>query len=104
MPTLYVDIQEGFKNDTVTIDVNGKQIYQKSNLTTSPISGPIDTFNIEIKQEPTIIEVTIPTKKIQNKTTLTPKSDTYLGISITENQNGTPTIRVLIQQEHFGYL
>jgi hypothetical protein len=105
MPSqLVIDFQEGFENDTVVIKVDGKQVFQKSNLKTSLLAGPTARFSLPTKEKSATVEVIVPTRNLTDKITLTSKDKTYLGISITKDPGEPEKIRFLSQQGPFGYL
>jgi hypothetical protein len=100
---LFIDIQEGFEDDTVTIKINGKEVYKKNHIKTSLRKGPTDTYNQPVQEGPVTVEVSIPTKNLQDKITITAKDKTYLGISITNDPNQRKKIRFITLPEPFGY-
>ena len=58
--SLYIQLRDGFSNDSVTIAVNGKEIYRKSGVSTDltisfadavevPVTGPVAKLAVAIK-------------------------------------------------------
>jgi hypothetical protein len=50
---LSVKLRDGFKNDTVTITVNGKEVYRESGVTTNLTISFADAVEIPV-QEPIV--------------------------------------------------
>jgi hypothetical protein len=84
MVTLFVHFQEGFKDDTIVLWVNGKEVFHKEHITTKGVLGRADECNVKVKSGQVNIEAIIPQKEITKTITLKVLSNTYLGISIVD--------------------
>lgn len=96
--TLSIDLQEGFLDDTVVLQVNGEEVFRREHVSTKLLLGIADSSKAEVEKGPAIIEVNVETKDIQKTISLELSADTYLGISIA---NGM--IEHIVSNKPFGY-
>jgi hypothetical protein len=98
MPSMKIDLQEGFNNDVVEIYVNGEKVLEKEGVTTKRMLGLASSSEIDVPDGALDIEVKVPTKNLA-KTFSVKSSDTpNLGISI---QNGE--LKSITSRKRFGY-
>ena len=57
--TLHVALRDGFHNDTVTIKVNGKEVYRKSGITTDLTISFADSVEVPVEGATARLEVTV---------------------------------------------
>jgi hypothetical protein len=43
--TLFVDIQEGFEDDTLIVKVNANEVFMRERMTTKLLRGPAASFS-----------------------------------------------------------
>jgi hypothetical protein len=92
--TLYVDIQQGFKDDTVIVKVNGNDVFAKEHKTTSPLVGPAASSSIPIDEGLAMVQALVPHRNLQGSLEFQVDSDIYLGISINKSN----------EKERIGFL
>jgi hypothetical protein len=98
MPSMRIDLQEGFSDDAVEIYVNGAKVLEKQGLTTKRMLGLASSSEIDVPDGSLDIEVKVPTKNLA-KTFSVESSDTpNLGISI---HNGE--LKSITSKKSFGY-
>jgi len=56
---LFVKLRDGFSNDTVTIKVNGKEVYHKSGVSTDLTISFADAMEVTVEQSIIKLEVTV---------------------------------------------
>lgn len=98
MIILAIDLQDGFEDDTVILQVNGENVYHKEDVSTKLLLGLADSFKTEVEKGPIKIDISAQTKGIKKTISLDVSADTYLGISIV---NGI--IEYIVSNEPFGY-
>lgn len=64
MPTLHLDLREGFNNDTVVVRLDGREVYRRSGLSTNYSVGLADRVEIETPEGEVEIEVALPDRGI----------------------------------------
>lgn len=101
MPRVHIALQDGFEGDTLAVQINGQQVYQRSGLKTRMQVGLADKFDINVGVEPLEIQVDVPTRQSSATIPLGAPSgnDSYVGISI--SSDGAVTYR--ISEEPFRY-
>jgi hypothetical protein len=57
--TLHVALRDGFRNDTVTIVVNGKEVYRKSGVTTDLTISFADSIEVPVEGATARLEVAV---------------------------------------------
>ena len=99
MGLLNVDLQEGFSNDTVSIRVDGTEVFSKKNVTTKQMIGLAESFTVQVPNGPFNLQLDVPMRNLKKVITLKMDNVLYLGISI----RGTD-IEVIQSGKSFGYM
>lgn len=82
MSGLRIDLQEGFRNDTVIVRVNGEEVFQKSGVTTRLSASIADSFEVPVEGSPSEVEVEASTRALTGKGKVDAEHTPYLGVSI----------------------
>lgn len=98
MTTIRIALQDGFEGDTVVIKVNGKQAFKEENVKTKRQIGKAASFEIEVPEGPTNVEVSLPLKTISETIAFKVAGESYLGVSLVKNR-----IEHRISSEPFRY-
>jgi hypothetical protein len=98
MHTLTIDLQDGFKDDTIFIKVPNIEPFEKEHVNTSLLTGFAGSFKSKTGKEYVDIEVKIPTKGLEKVISLEISADTYIGISIVNR-----SIEEIVSSTPFGY-
>lgn len=101
MPTLRVDLGEGFLDDTVVVRVNGEE-RRRSHVRTRLQTGFADSFEIDVQEAAVDVEVALPSRGTSTSVPVAfGKADTvYLGLSVAAGDE----ISAQVSQEPFRYL
>ena len=62
MPTLNIDLQDGFADDDVIVRVNGKEVERRSGVRTKRVLGLAHSMAITVPEGRVRLEVDVPTK------------------------------------------
>lgn len=100
MPTLRIDLQEGFLNEPVIIRLDGREIYNETAVKTRFQSGFADHFECSVGDEPVRIEVELPGRKVGCRIEFRLHTDLHLGLSIDPGDE----FQFKIWQMPFGYV
>lgn len=65
MPTLHVDLREGFNRDTVVIRVNGREIFHSAGVATNYSVGLADRIPVEVEEGVARVEVLLPDRGVE---------------------------------------
>jgi len=57
--TLHVALRDGFRNDTVTIKVNGREVYRRSGVTTNLTISYADAVDVPVEGSRATVEVAV---------------------------------------------
>lgn len=98
MPTLRIALQDGFEDDTVVIKVNGDEAFKQENIKTKRQIGKAASFELEVEEGPTSVEVSLPLKNLSETIALKVSGEVYLGISLVRDR-----IEHRISSEPFRY-
>jgi hypothetical protein len=101
--TLFVDIQEGFEDDTVIVKVNGNEVFMRERITTKLLRGPAASFSSDINEGLAKVETVVLNRNLQGSHEFQVNSDIHIGISIIE-PDGQEKIRFITSDHPFGYL
>lgn len=96
---LTIDFQEGFRNDTVTISIDGKQVVHEENIETQMLLGVAKSFEMKIAPGERVIEIAVPTQNVKHEMSLNITSDVFIGTSIIVGD-----LRTMTSDKPFGYM
>jgi len=99
MSILNISLQEGFRDDYVIVQINGKEVYQQMGVTTKLLLGYAVNFNVEVPECIVNLDIILPLKKLSQVIALDTKTKRFLGVSIMAGK-----IDCRISSEPFGYL
>jgi hypothetical protein len=100
MVTLNIDLQDGFEDDTVILEINNKKVFEEEHITTGlrdavakqNIRIPISSGEVQVK-------VNITTKNLVDNYKFISDSGTYLGIRIVETESANKEIKFSVSKE-----
>lgn len=95
---LAIDFQDGFEEDTVTVRLDGEEIFHKADVTTKLLLGLADSVKSEVKKGPVTVELGVQTRDILDTISLDVSADIYLGVSIVNDR-----LEYIFSDEPFGY-
>lgn len=98
MPLLHIALQEGFTNDSVSINIDGQEVYKKDAVRTRTQIGLADSVEVTRPAGDATIEIRARGATATLTPTLT--QDLYVGVSI--GPDGSITHRTSSQP--FGYM
>jgi hypothetical protein len=101
VPTLHIDFQEGFLNDTVVVRVNNEE-YHKPRVRTRLQIGYAGSLEVDVRESTVEVEIVLPSRGLSKAIPVVfDKSDAvYLGLSVTAEGE----ISERVSHEPFGYL
>jgi len=96
---LHIAFQDGYEDDLVIVQINGKEVFRKEGLRTNLLLGYADSFEAQITEGSVKVKVILPSKKLSEIIALKVSADVYLGLSIHDSK-----INYIISHKPFGYL
>jgi len=98
--TLAIHLQEGFRNDTVIIRVNGGEVYRENDVASRQLLGGLadDSLAVEVEAGLVEVEVDVPTQNLTATYNVNAAEYPYLGVYIEGGE-----IRFRRSKEAFGY-
>ena len=85
MPTLHIDLQEGFEQDTVVIHVNGNEIFREDGVSSMLLLGLAQTLETPVSPGDVVVDIQVPSRSLEAQIKLSIVADAFIGISITES-------------------
>ncbi|HET9217493.1 MAG TPA: hypothetical protein VFR18_10960, partial [Terriglobia bacterium] len=98
MPTLKIDLQEGFSGKSAVLRINGKEVYRGTPRTRTQI-GLAESRSFDLPRQKIAIQLELPESNKSQETALNLDQDQYVGISLTT----TGEISFNLAAEPFGY-
>jgi len=95
---LGIDLQDGFREDTVVIRVDGDEIYNREGVSTDYALGRTDAAETQVPQGTIRVESSMPTQQLSESIVLEISEDVYVGISILDGR-----INYRVSDEPFTY-
>lgn len=99
MSTLFIALLDGFEGDPVVVKVNGKEVFKQDSVKTKRQIGKAASFDVKVADGPAQVEVSLPSKNISEAVAVKVSGETYLGVSLTENNK----IKHKLSSEPFRY-
>ncbi|HEV7920113.1 MAG TPA: hypothetical protein VGR02_04895 [Thermoanaerobaculia bacterium] len=97
MPTLAIDLQDGFENDEVVIRVDGEERARRTGVTTKRLYGLAETVEVPAGG-PVTLELQVPTRGASKTLPVDATRDLWIGVSL---QGGE--IHAAVSVEPYGY-
>src|SRR6185436_12494000 len=99
MPNVTIDLQDGFKDDTVEIVMPGNPLLRVQNVTTKLLTGIADSKTVQVPEGSLDIGIRVPSRGLEARYTIDSQKDKYLGFSIQDGEIG-----MFPQENPFGYM
>jgi hypothetical protein len=101
MNMLYIALQDGFKNDSLRITVNGQDVYKKNDVTTNLVISLADSIETSVDDgTEATVKVEADSRNVTNSVVIQPSNTPYLAVSIGQNNK----IEFIISKEPFRYM
>lgn len=100
MTLLTIDLQDGFKDDLVTIRVNGKEVLSGKKISTEFQIGWAERLEVDVDENHAVVDISVLTQNQSKKVEIDIPGPTFLGFSIDPSDG----IKVRVSSELFGYL
>lgn len=97
MKVVHLDLQDGFDGDTVSVEVEGREVTRKRDVKTRRMIGLAESLVVQIPDSAKAIRISVPEKGIACMVDV-PKARTYVGASVA---NGG--IETLVSEDPFNY-
>ena len=82
MANVHLDLQAGFKGDTVVVRAGGREISRREDVTTNYSIGRADSARLEVPSGSVELEIAVPGKHLSTRVALDPASTPFLGVSV----------------------
>ena len=82
MPTLHVDLREGFHRDTVIVRVDGREVYHRDGVETNYSVGLADRLSVEVPGGDVRVEALLPARGQQEALTIQVQQSAALAFSL----------------------
>ena len=99
MPTLKIDLQEGFTGELVVLRINGQEVFRASPKTRMQI-GLADSRTFDLPPQEHLIELELPETDSTKILKVNLLQDRHIGVSLDQNKS----ISLKESLEPFGYL
>lgn len=93
-----IDLQEGFRHDTVTVRIGEEQVYHKENVSTDLFEGRAESIEANVPEGPVTVEISVISRHVSEKIVLNVPPVSYLGVALSETQ-----LRFRVSDESFLY-
>ena len=100
MPTLTIDLQDGFQEEVIRVEVSGRKVLEEAGVNTRFQIGFAGSHRIEVDYGAQTISVALPNRQIEKRMELIVSGPLYLGISL----NPAGDLQCRLQDQPFGYV
>ena len=95
MPTLTIDLQEGFAGDEVIVRVNGREVVRRPGVKTKRMLGLAQSLEVPVPDGAVSLEIEVQAKRARGTTAV---HHSHLGVSLVGNE-----VRFIEADKPFGY-
>ena len=82
MPTVTVDLQEGFENDTVEVSLGGESRWRGDSVTTNLAVSLAASVPLEVEAGESEVRVTVPSRGLDATLPLDAKQDVHVAANV----------------------
>lgn len=100
MVEIPVDLQDGFKDDTVVISVEGRELLRDEAVSTRFQIGRAKSGKLQVPEGRIVLTIEVPTRNLRGTATVDTAKAQFVGISLTTQGK----LQVRVQDQPFGYL
>jgi hypothetical protein len=100
MNMLHIALQDGFRNDSVIIKVDGRTVFEKSGVTTNLTISYAEAVDVVVSNVTAAVEVSVPSRTQAAQRTVNVLETQYLAVNLSEN--GVP--QLVPSKEMFHYM
>jgi hypothetical protein len=100
MVDVAIDLQDGFKNDTVVIRADGRELRREEAVSTRFQIGKAKSATLALPEGDVTLEVEVPTRNQRATVPIDTSKPTFVGISLTTEGR----LEVRVQEQPFGYM
>ena len=95
MPTLTIDLQDGFAGDEVIVRLNGREVSRLTDVRTKRTLGLAKSLEVTAPDGPVTLEIEIPAKQARGTTEV---REPHVGVSLRGSD-----VRFIANEKPFGY-
>ena len=100
MTEITVDLQDGFKDDTVAASAGGREVMREEGVTTRFQIGRARSLQVAVPEGTQELEVEVSTKGERATMPIDPSKPVFVGVSLTTEGH----LEVRVQEHPFGYM
>jgi hypothetical protein len=100
MVEVAIDLQDGFKDDTVVIRAHGRELLRDEAVSTRFQIGKAKSATLALPEGEVALEVEVPTRNQRTTVPIDTTKPTFVGISLTTEGR----LEVRVQEQPFGYM
>jgi hypothetical protein len=100
MVEVTIDLQDGFKDDTVVIRAAGRELLRDQAVSTRFQIGKAKSATLALPEGELALEIDVPTQNQSATVRLDTTRPTFVGISLTTEGR----IEIRVQEQPFGYM
>lgn len=86
MISISIDLQDGFSDDIVVVQVNGQEIFNKKGVNTDYSLGRADSVETLVPEDSVEVAVAVPSKSLSDTVVIKAAAEIYLGVSIIDDR------------------
>jgi hypothetical protein len=99
MAVLSVALEEGFDDDTVAVEVNGRRVFDRDGVSTRTQIGLAESFEVPVDGERAVVDVQVPSRGAVGRIECPVADRLYISTSLEGDDVVFKT-----SEEPFGYL
>jgi hypothetical protein len=81
-----IDLQEGFMDDSVMIQVDDVEVYNKAQVSTGFVLARADSLAVELPKGSATVRVVVPSRRLSGAIVLDVTPDVQLGVALVNDE------------------
>jgi len=100
MVEVAIELQDGFKDDTVVLRADGRELLRDQAVSTRFQTGKAKSATLALPEGELTLEIEVPTRNQRTTVPIDTTKPTFVGISLTT----AGQLEVRVQEQAFGYM
>jgi hypothetical protein len=100
MAEITIDLQDGFKDDTVTVSAGGREVMREEGVTTRFQIGMARSLQVAVPAGEVTLEVEVSTTNARATVPIDTSKPVFVGVSLTTEGE----LEIRVQERLFGYM
>jgi hypothetical protein len=86
MATLRIDLQDGFRDDSVVVSVDGAEVLRRDGVSTNLVLSRADSAEVTVPEGESVVRVDVPTQALSAERPLRAEGNVFLTVNVLDGR------------------